>query len=162
MKLRTHIIFSIGLTALIESALGISNIILLLGSSIVLSYLINLLIDVLGHEERNGFTRRSPRTHTMGRSFAVGLIVSILVALFLYYMSPIGIYKALIIVLMGPVVGWSHMLLDMLTENGIYVKRRGRWVRFALAHYKYNNPVLNWLFIIIGVMLLIKSLLIIY
>lgn len=162
MKLRTHVAFSVGLTALTESTLGISNIILLLGSSIVLSYLVNLIIDALGHEEKDGFTRRSPRTHTMGRSFTAGLIISLLVALFLYYMSPIGAYRALIIALMGPVVGWSHMLLDALTENGIYVKRRGRWVRFALAHFKYNNPALNWLFIIIGVMLLIKSLLMIY
>ena len=160
MQLRTHVVFSIGLTTLIESTLGISNIILILGSSLVLSYLINFLIDALGHEEKNGFIRRSPRTHTMGRSFTLGLIISLLVALFLYYMTPIGSYKALIIVLMGPVIGWSHMLLDALTENGIYVKRRGRWVRFALAHFKYNNIALNWLFIIIGIIMLIRSLII--
>ncbi|WP_292000320.1 DUF1286 domain-containing protein [Caldivirga sp.] len=158
MRLRTHVIFSMGLITLAESALRISNVVLLLGSSLVLSYLINFLIDVLGHEEKNGFTRRTPRTHTMGRSFTLGLIISILTAMFLYYMSPIGIYKALIIALMGPVTGWSHMLLDALTENGIYVKRRGKWTRFALAHFKYNNSALNWLFIVIGVMLIIKSL----
>ncbi|ABW02623.1 DUF1286 domain-containing protein [Caldivirga maquilingensis] len=158
MRFRTHVVFSIGLTALIESALGISNIILLLGSSLVLSYLINFLIDALGHEEKNGFTHRSPRTHTMSRSFTLGLIISLLVALFLYYMTPIGAYNALIIVLMGPLTGWSHMLLDALTEGGIYIRRNGRWVRFALAHFKYNNTVLNWLFTIIGILLLIKSL----
>jgi len=45
------------------------------------------------------------------------------------------------------------MLLDVFTERGIYVKRNGRWVRYALAHFKYNDPIVNTLAVFIGFLL---------
>jgi len=45
------------------------------------------------------------------------------------------------------------MLLDVFTERGIYVKRNGRWVRYALAHFRYNDPLANTLAVFIGFLL---------
>ena len=35
--------------------------------------------------------------------------------------------------------GSSHMLLDVFTERGIYVKRNGKRRRVALAHFSYET-----------------------
>jgi hypothetical protein len=50
------------------------------------------------------------------------------------------------------------MLLDIFTERGIYVKRGGRWRRFALAHFSYDNPVINGTAILAGALLLYLAL----
>jgi hypothetical protein len=41
------------------------------------------------------------------------------------------------------------MLLDVFTERGIYVKRNGKWKRFALA-LSYDNPLANSSAILLG------------
>ncbi|WP_218185293.1 hypothetical protein [Sulfuracidifex metallicus] len=48
-------------------------------------------------------------------------------------------------------VGPSHMFLDMFTEAGVYVKKGGKWRRYALAHFRYNNPLVNGLAALAGV-----------
>jgi hypothetical protein len=58
----------------------------------------------------------------------------------------------------GILVGPSHMLLDVFTERGIYVKRNGKWRRFALAHFSYDNPLVNGLAILLGVIMLLAAL----
>jgi hypothetical protein len=45
------------------------------------------------------------------------------------------------------------MILDVFTEKGIYVKKNGVWTRFALAHYKYNDPLANGLAMFVGLVL---------
>jgi len=157
MRLRTHVAFSMGLIALLEVLLSVVNPVLVIGSSFVLSYLVNLIIDALGHEERAGRPVRSPRTHTVGRSFTIGLVLGLAVALFLHYMAPVNLMQATVVTLMGPMVGWSHILLDSLTEGGVFVKRKGRWVRFALTHWSYRNPAANWLFTMLGLAMLAYS-----
>jgi len=156
MHFRTHVAFSMGLIALLEVLLSVVNPVLVIGSSFVLSYLVNFIIDALGHEERT-HPVRSPRTHTVGRSFTIGLVLGLAVALFLHYMAPVNLMQTTVVTLMGPMVGWSHMLLDSLTEGGVFVKRRGRWVRFALAHWSYRNPAANWLFTMLGLAMLAYS-----
>jgi hypothetical protein len=42
------------------------------------------------------------------------------------------------------------MLLDVFTERGIYVKRNGKWKRFALAHFSYDNPAVNGVAVLMG------------
>ncbi|MEM0183023.1 MAG: hypothetical protein QXU93_05505 [Thermoproteus sp.] len=51
------------------------------------------------------------------------------------------------------------MLLDAFTEHGIYVKRNGRWRRFALAHIRSNDPIANALALLLGLMGILASLL---
>ncbi|ADX83215.1 hypothetical protein SiH_1867 [Sulfolobus islandicus HVE10/4] len=64
----------------------------------------------------------------------------------------------LLILLNGVVVGPSHLFLDVFTERGIYVKKYGRWRRFALAHFRYDNPAINGLAILLGVIMLLAAL----
>jgi hypothetical protein len=49
------------------------------------------------------------------------------------------------------------MILDIFTERGIYIKRNGKWERYALAHFKYNDPLANGLAILAGTMLMLMS-----
>ncbi|MUN30067.1 hypothetical protein RQ359_000857 [Sulfuracidifex metallicus DSM 6482 = JCM 9184] len=49
------------------------------------------------------------------------------------------------------------MLLDVFTGRGIYVKRNGKWKRFALAHFSYDNPAVNGMTILLGVIMLFAA-----
>lgn len=159
MKLRTHYVFSIGLLALINSLL-INNFYINLVISGIISIASNSLIDQLGHEIRGGYISRTPRTHTIPRSIGWGLLPSVIMIFLVEYLTEFTIkdyflsnYLFLLFV-DGIVVGPSHMLLDVFTERGIYVKKNGRWKRFALAHFRYNNPLANGLAFIIGIIML--------
>ncbi|MEM3925902.1 MAG: hypothetical protein QW239_07510, partial [Metallosphaera sp.] len=57
----------------------------------------------------------------------------------------------------GIIVGPSHMFLDAFTEAGIFVKKNGKWKRAAIAHFSYDNKVLNGLAILAGIIMLIIS-----
>ncbi|EHP68183.1 Protein of unknown function (DUF1286) [Metallosphaera yellowstonensis MK1] len=147
MKLLTHYIFTTGFLTLLSTPYLGFYVSLLLSS--VISSLSNTLIDRLGHEVRGGFVRRTPTTHTLPRSVIWGLLPS----LPLFYF-----FHVLPILLLGVLSGPSHMLLDIFTERGIYVKRGGRWRRFALAHFSYDNPVINGTAILAGALLLYLAL----
>ncbi len=56
---------------------------------------------------------------------------------------------------LGIVLAYSHLLLDALTEGGVYLWRR----RIALAHLRYNNLILNGAFAALGVLLVFAALL---
>ena len=49
------------------------------------------------------------------------------------------------------------MLLDVLTERGTYVKKDGRWVRFALKHFRYNGLADNGFVVFVGFILLLVT-----
>ncbi|MFP3065514.1 MAG: DUF1286 domain-containing protein, partial [Sulfolobus sp.] len=130
MKLVTHYVFSTGLLTLLSSfflnfytAFFLSSIIAVLGNS---------LIDRLGHKEiqtRRGLIPvRTPLTHTLPRSVLWGWVPSLI-------LIPLNSYEVKIISLIALLNGPSHMLLDVFTERGIYVKRNGKWRRVALAHF---------------------------
>ena len=71
--------------------------------------------------------------------------------------NPINSYEVIIISLIALLNGPSHMLLDAFTERGIYVKRNGKWRRVALAHFSYDNPAVNGLAILLGILMLFAS-----
>ncbi|MCH1770115.1 MULTISPECIES: DUF1286 domain-containing protein [Metallosphaera] len=147
MKLVSHYVFTAGLLTLISSPF------LSFYTSLVLSFLIswvsNTLIDRLGHEIRGGYIRRTPRTHTLFRSIPWGLIPAIPLAIFEGYP---------ILLVLGVLAGPSHLLLDVFTERGIFVKQGKRWTRFALAHFSYDNIFVNGLAILAGAMFLYLAL----
>jgi hypothetical protein len=70
------------------------------------------------------------------------------------YLSEGLVFLTLVSLLNGP----SHMLLDVFTERGIYVKRNGKWRRVALAHFSYDNPAVNGLAILFGILMLLAAL----
>lgn len=173
MKLKTHYIFSTGLISLVITLLFKMSFYDDFIISFLVSFLGNTIIDRLGHKEivtRFGeLPARTPLTHTFPRSIIWGLISTL--PLFFYYYSydhyHYGLYflfnvYTLALLIAGIIVGPSHMLLDVFTEKGIYVKKNGRWTRFALAHYRYNNPFVNGLAIVIGAIMLYLAYLLYY
>ncbi|WP_198968342.1 DUF1286 domain-containing protein, partial [Saccharolobus islandicus] len=88
-------------------------------------------------------------------------IIPVFILLLIYYGFSYHEYyfslsnKVLLLILLnGVVVGPSHLFLDVFTERGIYVKKYGRWKRFALAHFRYDNPLANGLAIIAGAVMI--------
>jgi len=154
MKLRTHYVFSLGLLSFLDSLL-LSDFLEVIIISGIISVTANNVIDYLGHEIRGKYVSRTPRTHTLPRSIGWGLLTTVPIVLALYFLSPTELI--LITILDGVIVGPSHMLLDIFTERGIYVKRNGKWRRFALAHFSYDNPLANGLAIIAGVIMLLAA-----
>ncbi|QXJ27425.1 putative integral membrane protein [Saccharolobus shibatae B12] len=171
MKLRTHYIFSTGLLSLLDSVLFHEYFYYTLIFSGIVSVIGNSLIDRIGHKEittRYGYIPvRTPLTHTIPRSIAWGIIsvVPILIPLLIYYYGfsyheyyfSLNNKVVLLTLLNGVIVGPSHMLLDVFTERGIYVKKHGKWRRFALAHFRYDNPAINGLAMIVGVLMFLIS-----
>jgi hypothetical protein len=151
MKLRTHYVFSLGLLSLLDSLL-LSDFLEVIIISGIISVTANNVIDYLGHEIRGKYVSRTPRTHTLPRSIGWGLLTTVPIVLALYFLSSTELI--LITILDGVIVGPSHMLLDVFTERGIYHKVNGRWRRIALAHFSYDNPIVNGLAIIAGVIML--------
>ncbi|ADX84878.1 DUF1286 domain-containing protein [Saccharolobus islandicus] len=172
MKLRTHYIFSTGLLTFLDSVLFHEYFYYALILSGMVSVIGNSLIDRIGHKEiatRYGYIPvRTPLTHTIPRSVVWGIVsiipVFILLLIYYYGFSYHEYYFSLsnkvlmLILLNGVVVGPSHLLLDVFTERGIYVKKYGRWKRFALAHFRYDNPLANGLAILLGVIMLLAAL----
>ncbi|WCM36777.1 DUF1286 domain-containing protein [Sulfolobus islandicus] len=172
MKLRTHYIFSTGLLTLLDSVLFHEYFYYALILSGMVSVIGNSLIDRIGHKEiatRYGYIPvRTPLTHTIPRSVVWGVVsvVPVFILLLIYYYGfsyheyyfSLSNKVLLLILLNGVVVGPSHMLLDVFTERGIYVKKYGRWKRFALAHFRYDNPLANGLAILMGVIMLLAAL----
>jgi len=173
MKLLTHYVFSIGvITLLLSLFTSFYNVVAV---AVVVSLIGNTVIDSLGHKEvvtRYGeIPVRTPLTHTFPRSVVWGLVSSLpvlFIALFPghyyyyhYYDDYLNNYESIQLVISvlvsGFLVGPTHMLLDVFTEKGIYVKKHGKWKRFALAHFRYNNPFANGLAIVIGFALLYLS-----
>jgi len=155
MKLRTHYVFSLGLLFLVDSLIVGNSLYLLILTGII-SVVANNIIDFLGHETKGKYIARTPTTHTLPRSIGWGLLVTIPIGITFYYLYP-DYYLVVTIVLDGVIVGLSHMLLDIFTERGIYHKVNGKWKRIALAHFSYNNPFVNGLAILVGILMLFEA-----
>jgi len=168
VRLRTHYIFSTGLLTLLDSVLFHEYFYYALILSGIVSVIGNSLIDRIGHKEiatRYGYIPvRTPLTHTIPRSVVWGIVsvVPVFILLLIYYYGfsyheyyfSLSNKVVLLILLNGVVVGPSHLFLDVFTERGIYVKKYGRWKRFALAHFSYDNPLANGLAIIAGAVMI--------
>jgi hypothetical protein len=174
MLLRTHYVFSTGVLTFLGSLITRDPFDALIFAGIV-SVLANSLIDRLGHEmvwvEGKYLPRRTPLTHTWFRSILWGSLVTAAVTLLAYFALHSSYYHysyhynyfqlrelVLLSIINGILVGPTHMLLDVFTERGIYVKRNGRWVRYALAHFRYNDPLANGLAVLGGMVLLFTAL----
>jgi len=173
MLLRTHYVFSTGVLTFLGSLITRDPFGTLIFAGIV-SILANSLIDRLGHEmvwvEGKYLPRRTPLTHTWFRSILWGSLVTAAVTLLAYFALHSSYYHYsyhysyfqlrelfTLAVIYGVLVGPTHMFLDVFTERGIYVKRNGKWVRYALAHFRYNDPLANGLAVLGGMVLLFTS-----
>jgi len=109
-------------------------------------------MDHLGHERKGFWTRRTWVTHSIFTGSALGIVLGILLAFgFQYANLP---FSFVVFALQGFVSALSHLFLDVITEGGIFIFTK----RFALAHFRYNNPFLNTGFALLGIFLLVLSL----
>jgi hypothetical protein len=116
----------------------------------------NKIIDAFGHRRsRDGLPVRSILTH----SIFTAPIWGISAALISFYLLDVlldetmGTPQILFAGDLGIALAYSHLLLDALTEGGVFLGRK----RVALAHLRYNNLLLNCIFGALGVMLVLAA-----
>jgi len=156
VKSLTHNVFSIGLMVFVVSLFGDPLLVTLVVVAVAV-YLTNLLIDRLGHSKSEGVMRRTWLTHSLltapaWGAVAWGLTLTVFLALRGFY-PPEPILLAFFMSL-GGMAGWSHLLLDALTEGGVFGFSRRRE---ALAHFSYDNVPLNLSFCLLGVFLFLLA-----
>ncbi len=142
MLLKVHIVFTMGLCTFAASLFGNEVVI---GIAIIQSIVVNYIIDKLGHRGRV----RSPSTHSPTGASLIGLSTIPLILL-----VKVTMINMLVVALIGVLAGLSHLMLDSMTENGIYI--RGR--RWAISHFKFNDKALNWAFMVVGAAMLLIAL----
>jgi Protein of unknown function (DUF1286) len=152
MRIATHDIFSAGLLYAFLSPpnfFGPRLLAFLVG--VVLSFSVNHLIDGLGHRRRDGRPVRTPLTHSVltaplwgaGAGYAVYIAVE---------QAGLGGRLGLVgLVVAGVLAAYSHLLLDSVTEGGVFVLTK----RVAIAHFRSRNRVLNGAFVLLGLMMFV-------
>ena len=184
MKTKTHNLFSIGVLTAIGYLFTtpVASFI----SAGILSIIGNTVIDTLGHKKKKvylpednknhsglfSFARknkkkkevvipvRTYKTHSLLRATIWGLLPAIFLTLAMLHLPrnrflPGGFQYWILI--QGLFVGPLHLLLDMPTEEGIFVKDKGRFKRFALAHIKYDDLFWNTVFQLVGLAFVILT-----
>ncbi len=155
MKAVTHNLFSIGvgLYLLFRVMPAPSPFYLLL--VVWSAFATNWLIDVLGHVNRGGMSVRTFWTHSIFIAPFWGIAVSVASLYVLDAVTGLEMttLQAVFAAGLGAVLAYSHLLLDALTEGGVFFARR----RIALAHVRNNNGVLNAAFAGIGVVLVLAT-----
>ena len=151
----SHIVFTVSLMLLlcdvfhVYSVLSSVNIVLLV-------CLMNILIDY-GHVRRGRYIVRSRITHDFLMIPLLSLIISILDVFIVSATSKsLDLYAVYWIYIIALLTGWIHLLMDSLTGRGVYIAGR----RFSIAHYNSYDIGLNLIFILVGVILLLISLLV--
>jgi hypothetical protein len=155
MKALTHDLFSVGVGLYIVLRIGGQSGLLYLLLTVWLAFATNEVIDVLGHFTRGSIPVRSFWTHSVFTAPAWGIAIAIASIYLLDRIIDQGttVSQAIFVSGLGAVLAYSHLLLDALTEGGVYLGGR----RVALAHLRYNNPLLNGFFAALGILLVFAA-----
>ena len=155
MKETTHYLFSIGLSFCVLSMLHSLD----MGSLIMavwLCFSVNSIIDLLGHVSRKGVPTRSWFTHSVFTAPIWGGLIGVFTLEAIS--KTLGLTPAVAVIglwtVTGAIIAYGHLLLDSMTGAGVYFTRR----RIALAHFSYDNGLLNLGFILVGLCLAALSL----
>ncbi len=156
MRSLTHNLFSAGLGFYFVSRFGLPPILELL-LVVWLSLAINWVIDIVGHRKAGGIHVRTFVTHSIFTAPLWGGLVGVATIVVPRSVLNIDVSSTvtLLAIATGVMIAYLHLFLDALTEAGVYLGRR----RIAIAHFSYNNPLLNLAFMIIGATLLVVSIL---
>lgn len=151
MKAITHDIFSLGVGLYIVYHVEQPPTPSILVLVVWLAFATNELIDVLGHVKRGGRPARSFWTHSVFTAPVWGIAAAFTSAYLLDIIlgQAMTTSQTLFVGGLGIVLTSSHLLLDALTEGGVYLGRR----RVALAHMRYDNLIINGAFTGLGVLL---------
>ena len=155
MKAITHDLFSLGVGLYLVFRIEGQSSYLYVFLIFWLAFATNDVIDRLGHSARGGMRIRSFWTHSIFTAPVWGVALALASAYLLDVLigQPITTSQALLAAWLGTVMAYSHLLLDALTEGGVFLWRR----RAALAHMRYNNQVLNGAFAALGVLLAVAA-----
>jgi Protein of unknown function (DUF1286) len=154
LKAITHDVFSLGVGIYLVYHIQPPTLSLLV-LLVWLAFATNELIDVLGHVRRGGRPARSFWTHSVFTAPVWGIAAALASAyvLDIVLCEAMTTSQALFAGGLGAVFACSHLLLDALTEGGVYLGRR----RVALAHMRYDNLVLNGAFSAFGALLILAT-----
>jgi hypothetical protein len=150
LKSITHNFFSAGVGLFVVAHIGLFLPFSLL-FAVWLALSTNFAIDAVGHSMKSGRTARSWTTHSVFTAplwgATIGFLTIAVPANLLHYAPTTDLQYFSVAV--GALASYSHLLLDSLTEGGVYLGRS----RIALAHFSNNNFLLNSCFILLGVLL---------
>jgi hypothetical protein len=154
LKAVTHLAFSVGVGVFLVCRIE-GPTLLYLALTAWLAFATNEAIDMLGHFSRGGTPVRSFWTHSVFTAPLWGILVALATVYFLDRVIGFGMpaLQALLLYALSVIIAYSHLLLDALTEGGIFLGKR----RVALAHFRYNNPIVNGAFAALGVLLVIAA-----
>ena len=150
VKALTHYVFSAGSAFYLLAAMGLGSA----GSFLLAAWLslsVNFLIDFAGHGLRSGRPRRSALTHSVFTGPLWGAVVGSLSASVFGLSTSRG--QLVLWGAYGAFVAMTHLFLDSLTEGGVYLTSH----RIAIAHFRYNNAMLNASFVLLGGLLALLS-----
>ena len=153
MRALTHYLFSAGLALYLLSyvhEMGLVEVLL----AVWLSFAVNALIDGLGHRSKNGRPARTWITHSVVTAPFWGALAGVGTILAVNYLGAGTAGQTVFWAGLGCLIAFGHLFLDSLTEGGVFWLTR----RVALAHFKYNNPVLNGTFALLGLVLVATAL----
>lgn len=120
--------------------------------SVYLSISINWASDsVLGHK---GF-KRTPYTHSMFGSTMISIIMAMPMILLIYLYFPNALTNiAVPLALTSIAVGYTHLLLDILTADGVYLFWPLSKKKISLLKVRYDNYITNLLTTFISIMII--------
>lgn len=121
--------------------------------SLYLSTAINWAIDsIAGHK---GF-RRTPYTHSVFGASSISIIVitPILMLIYLYF-SNILVKLITPLTLTSIAIGYTHLLLDILTVDGVYLFWPISRKRISLLKVRYDNFVANTLITLVSIIIIL-------
>ncbi len=143
MKLSTHIITGLSVALVLSFIINKSEITIdHLSIAMILSFILNSTIDYIGHRRVGRYVFRSVATHEVLNNIYLSLIIGVV-----FYIALYNVYskvKILEYVIYSIAIGLTHLILDYLTINGIYV-RKGRSiyrVRSRISR-RYDDYYLN-------------------
>ena len=146
MKMLTHVVFGAGaVMALLTTYPYDARLVLAFSTSLV----VNFAIDTFGHTMHGDFVARSPLTHSLLSAPIWGGALGYVLWAAGADSGLAGASFEVAFVAAGVVVALAHLLLDSLTERGVYFVTK----RVALAHFGSSNILLNGAFAVIGVLL---------
>jgi Protein of unknown function (DUF1286) len=155
LKAITHDVFSLGVGLYLVHYVDRPPTLSFLVLVVWLAFATNELIDALGHVTRGGRPVRSFWTHSVFSAPVWGIAAALVstYTLDIVLGQAMATPQALLAGGLGIVFAYSHLLLDAVTEGGVYLGRR----RVALAHLRYDNLVLNGAFTALGMLLVFAT-----
>jgi len=155
LKSVAHNVFSLGVAVYVTCA---SQVYLpaSLFLAVWLAITVNFMIDALGHSRRSDRPVRSWITHSVLTApvwgGSIGFLTSCIVFALLQSVPSDEVLA--FSVGLGVLLSYSHLLLDSLTEGGIFLGRG----RMAITHFRNGNLLLNALFSVLGILLALAGL----